>query len=184
MALAGLAVVVCLGVLIFWCMFTYNSFREKQTRIDFWWDEVDAYLQLRRDLIPSLLDRVRPIMGAQSAILDRIAGIREEIVRDEIKANSLVIEPEMEKLENRLSSEMHSLKDAFRQHKEAQMNPDLLTVMSELESIEGKAVIACQEYNKLTGDFNSSLKRLPANLIAGLLHFNPLERRIFGGVNE
>jgi LemA protein len=183
MSLIGLGVVVCLGALIIWCMYTYNSFREKQSLIDFWWDEVDAHLQLRRDLLPSVLDRARPVMGAQSAILDSLTGLREEIVREVIRANSLVVGRELEQLENRLSSEMHSLKDAFRNHNEAQMKPDLLTVMSELESIEGKAVTACKEYNRLTGDFNSSIRRFPANLIAGFLQFNPLEKRIFGELN-
>ena len=83
-------------------------------------------------------------------------------------------------MENKLSSGIHSLRDAFRNRKEAQLNPDLLMVMSELESIEGKAVTACGEYNKLTGDFNLSIKNFPANMVVGFLQFNPLERRIFG----
>ena len=152
--------------------------------IDFWWDEVDAHLQLRRELIPSLLDRARPIMGAQHDIIDIISDIREEIVRDLVDTNLLIEGHEMEKLENRLSSEIHSLKNAFRNHREAQLNPDLLLVMSELYSIEGRAVTACEEYNKLTADFNTSIKNFPANLIVGLLQFNPLEKRIFGEWNK
>ena len=180
MTVAGLAVIVCLGALIFWCMYTYNSFKEKQALIDFWWDEVDAHLQLRRELIPSLVDRARPIMGKQSDILERISGIREEIVRELIDTSSLLEGRELEQSENKLSTEIHSLKDAFRSHREAQLHPDLLMVMSELESIEGKAIIACEEYNRLTGNFNSLIKSFPANLVVGLLQFNPLERRIFG----
>ena len=180
MMLAGLAIMACLGVLIFWCMYTYNLFKAKQQLIDFWWDEVDAHLQLRRELVPSLIDRARPIMGEQSAIIDRIADIREEIVNELIGTNSLVEGYELEKLENKLSSLVHSLKDAFRDHREAQMNPELLLVMSELESIEGRAITACGEYNKLTVSFNSSIKNFPANLVVGILNFNPLERRVFG----
>ena len=180
MMLAGLAVMVCLGVLIFWCMYTYNTFKGRQYLIDFWWDEVDAHLQLRRELIPSLLDRARPIMGEQSAIIDSIAGTREEIVNELIDTNSLVEGNALERLENRLSSEVHSLEDAFRGQKKAQMNSELLLVMSELESIEGRAITACAEYNKLTGSFNLSIKSFPANLVVGLLNFHPLERRIFG----
>ena len=52
--------------------------------------------------------------------------------------------------------------------------------MSELDSIEGRAITACEEYNRLTADFNSSIKSFPANLVVSLLHFNPLEKRIFG----
>jgi len=180
MMLAGLVIMVCLGVLIIWCMYIYNSFKDRQTMIYFWWDEVDSHLQLRRELIPGLIDRARPIMGAQSDLLDKISGIREEIILEFIDANSLIVEYEVEQLENRLSSEIQYLREAFKNHREAQLNPDLLMVMSELDSIEGRAVIACEEYNKLTAEFNSLIKSFPANLVVGLLQFNPLERRIFG----
>ena len=176
----GLVVMVCLGVLILWCMYTYNAFKEKQIQIDLWWDEVDVHLQLRRELIPSLLDRARLIMDAQGDILERISSVREEIVRELIDTNSLLESSELEQFENRLSREVHSLKNAFRSRREAQLNPDLLMVMSELDSIEGRAVIACEEYNKHTSDFNSSMKNFPAKLVVGFLHFHPLEKRIFG----
>jgi len=177
--IAGVAVILCLGLLILWCMYIYNSFKEKETLIDFWWDETDVFLQLRRELIPNLIGKARPIMDAQIDILDKISDVREEIVRKLIETNSLIEGHELEKLENNLSSEIRSLKDAFKNHREAHLNPELLLVMSELDSIEGKAVIACAEYNKLTADFNSSIRSFPTNLIVGLLQFHPLEKRIF-----
>jgi LemA protein len=180
MVLAGLAIIFSLGALILWCIYTYNKFREKQSMIDFWWDEVDTHLQLRRDLIPSLIDRARPLMSSESSILDSITKIREGIIREAIAANSLVIELNAERMENGLSAEMRSLSEAFRRQKEVQMNPGLLTAMGELASIEGRAVNACSEYNKLTTDYNASIKSFPANLVAGLLQFSPIERRIFG----
>ena len=180
MTFIGFAVIFCLGALILWSIYTYNVFREKQSLIDFWWDELDAHLRFRRDLIPSLLDRARPLMKWESQVLDRIADIREKIVQNEIHSESADLTESMERLENSLSSEFHSLQDAFREHTEIQINLDLLTVMSELASIEGKALTACEEYNKLTNRYNSSIKSFPANLVVGMLHFNPREKRIFG----
>jgi LemA protein len=180
MALLGIAAIFCLGALIIWCIVAYNRFRERQLTIDFWWDEVDTHLQLRRDLIPSLVDMARPLMESERDTLNRVAGVREEIIREVIAANSTVISADMERLENGLSAGMRSLSDAFRQNRDVQMNPGLLTVMSELVSIEGRATSACEEYNKLTGEYNASITKFPANLVAGLLHFSPRERRIFG----
>jgi LemA protein len=180
----GFAVIFCLGALILWSIYTYNIFREKQMLIDFWWDEAEVHLQFRRDLIPSLLDRARPLMKRESQRLDRIADIREEIVLNEIHSESSGLTENIERLENSLSVEVHSLQDAFRRNAEIQINPDLLTVMSELASIEGKAITACKEYNKLTYRYNSSIKSFPANLMVGLLHFNPREKRIFGERGE
>ncbi|MDR1133417.1 MAG: LemA family protein [Synergistaceae bacterium] len=180
MTFVGFAVIFCLGALILWSMYTYNNFREKQSRIDFWWDEVDVHLRFRRDLIPSLMDRARPLMKKENPTLDRIAGIREKIVQSEIHPEQTGLPENAERLENSLSAEFHSLQDVFRKHAEIQINPDLLTVMSELASIEGKALTACKEYNKLTNQYNSSIKSFPANLVAGMLRFNPREKRIFG----
>jgi LemA protein len=180
MALLGIAAIFCLGVLIIWCIVTYNRFRERQFSIDCWWDEVDTHLQLRRDLIPSLVDMARPLMESERETLNRVAGIREEIVREVIASNSTVISQKMERLENGLSAEMRSLSEAFRNNRAVQMNPGLLTVMSELASIEGRAVSACEEYNTLTGEYNASITKFPANMVVGLLHFSPRERRIFG----
>jgi LemA protein len=180
MTFVGFGVIFCLGALILWSIYTYNIFREKQSLIDFWWDEVDVHLRFRRELIPSLLDRARPLMKTENPMLDRIADIREKIVKNEIHPESARLAENAERLENSLSAEVHSLQDAFRKRVEIQINPDLLTVMSELASIEGKALTACEEYNKLTYQYNSSIKSFPANLVVGMLHFNPREKRIFG----
>ncbi|MDR1580307.1 MAG: LemA family protein [Synergistaceae bacterium] len=180
MTFVGFAVIFCLGALILWAIYTYNIFREKQSLIDFWWDEAEIHLQFRRDLIPGLLDRARPIMKWEDQRLDRIAGIREEIIQNEIHQETDDLTESIERLENSLSAEFHLLQDAFRQHAEIQVNPELLTVMSELASIEGKAVTACEEYNKLTHHYNSLIKSFPANLVVGMLHFSPKEKRIFG----
>jgi LemA protein len=184
MTIAGVAVVFCLGALILWSMYTYNIFREKQSLIDFWWDEAEVHLQFRRDLIPSLVDKARPLMKRENQRLDRIADIREEIVLNGIRSEHAGLTENMERLENSLSVEVHSLQDAFRENVEIQVNSDLLTVMSELVSIEGKAIMACKEYNTLTNRYNSSIKSFPANLVAGMLHFNPREKRIFGERSE
>jgi LemA protein len=177
-------IIFCLGVMILWCIYTYNIFGGKQSQIDYWWDEVDTHLRLRRDLTPILIDKARPLMREETSTLDKISGIREDIVREEIAAKSIDIEHDIEILENSLSAEMHYLQEVFKKHREIQTNTNLLTVMGELVSIEGRATTACEEYNKLTNEYNASIKRFPANLVARWLHFNPRERRIFGELSQ
>jgi LemA protein len=184
MGTIGYAIIFCLGAMILWFIYSYNVFRDKQSQIDFWWDEVDTHLRLRRDCIPILIDRARPLMKEESSTLDKITDIREEIVREEIAAKSIDIEEDVEILENSLSREMCHLQDMFKKDRDIQMNTNLLTVMGELVSIEGRAITACEEYNKLTHMYNTSIKKFPANLIARWLHFKPREKRIFGELNQ
>ncbi|MDR1509157.1 MAG: LemA family protein [Synergistaceae bacterium] len=184
MGIIGFAIIFCLGAKILWFIYTYNVFRDKQSQIDYWWDEVDTHLRLRRDIIPILIDRARHLMKEELSTLDRITDIREAIVREEIAAESIDIEENVELLENNLSCEMHYLQDMFKKDREIQMNTNLLTVMGELVSIEGRAISACEEYNKLTNVYNASIKRFPANFVARWLHFRPREKRLFGELNQ
>ena len=180
----GFAILICLGVLIVWCMYTFNKFKEQQTMIDFWWDEVDAHLQLRRELVPGVIDKARPVMLEQKAVFDSMADVREKIIHELIFPDAFVGGQNLEHLENRLTEEISALTTAFRNHRDAQMNPELIIVMSEMTSIEGKAFTACAEYNKLTAGFNSSIKSFPANIVAGILKFHPLEKRICGSTGR
>ncbi|MDR1917065.1 MAG: LemA family protein [Synergistaceae bacterium] len=179
MARAGFAVIFCLGISILWFIYTYNRFKAKQLQIDSWWDEVDMHLKIRHDLIPDLIAKTKLIMGSETPTLDRIASIQDRILEE-----SFNTEDEIECLENELSNEMHSIQLSFKERREAQMDENLLTVMSELASIEGRASSACAEHNKLVNDFNTSITRFPASIVLNFLHFHPKEKRIFGISNS
>lgn len=175
MVWVGFAAIFCLGILILSFIYTFNNFRKKQAVIDFWWDETDMYLKIRHKLIPALIATTHQNMELARPILDKIT-----IIESRILGGSIDSDEETEHLENELSGEMHTLQDAFKDDRRFQMNEALLTVMSELASIEGKASSACSEYNKLVSDFNASVTKFPANLVLNILHFHPREMRIFG----
>ncbi|MDR1472787.1 MAG: LemA family protein [Synergistaceae bacterium] len=179
MVLMGFTAIFCLGILILWFIYTFNYFRGKQALIDFWWDEVDMHLKIRHKLIPNLIATTHSRMAAAAPILDKIASIDSRILGKSIDSNE-----EVERLENDLSSEMHTLQKVFKEHREAQMNEALLTVMSELVSVEGRASSACFEHNRLVNDFNSSITRFPARIVLDVLHFHPREKRVFGVIND
>ncbi|MDR3332361.1 MAG: LemA family protein [Synergistaceae bacterium] len=169
-----IACLVVFGVLILWFMYTYNIFASKQQRIDDWWDEVDIHLKLRHELVPNILGKASSLMGGETRTLDRIAELSERSLDD-------AHESDFEFLENGLSIALHDLTTAFKNNRDLMMDSDFLRLMGELVSLEGRASTACKEHNMLVSDFNVAIKRFPANLVVGLLHFKPREMRIFVG---
>lgn len=174
MGLFGIAVIVCLGGLIIWLIYTYNRFVAKQSKIDGIWDEVDRHLKMRHDLIPNLLDASAGRLPNEKRIFERM----EEIARELDKASDTV---DIERLENELSEDMRSIRETVASdHPELMMDQKFITTLGELVSMEGQAASACKRHNELVKDFNVSMKQFPANLIVGFLHFQPCEMRIFG----
>ncbi|MDR1885504.1 MAG: LemA family protein [Synergistaceae bacterium] len=166
--------IVVLGALILWFMYVYNTFANKQHRIDEWWDEVDTHLRLRHDIIPLLLEKARLMIAEEGPTLDRIAEFNEKTAADSDN-------DDLEYLENGLSIALHNLKDSIRSHSSAMLDIEFLTLMGELVSIEGRASSACREHNLLVNEFNTSIRKFPSNLVVKFLHFCPKEMRIFVG---
>jgi LemA protein len=170
----GILVIVIFGILILWFIYIYNAFASRQRRIDEWWDEVDAHLKLRHDLLPKLIGKARQVLSDREDAMNRIAEINEIVSSEDEDAESL---------ENGLSLALQNFKAELKENPAAMLDMDFVKLMGELVSIEGRASSACREHNMLVGDFNSAMKRFPASLVVGLLHFNPRERRIFVNTN-
>jgi LemA protein len=166
--------IVVLGVLILWFMYMYNDMANRQRRIDEWWDEVDSHLKLRHDLVPLLMEKARVLMKDESDALDRLADLCG-------KAETDSEDEDLEYIENGLSIALRNFKRSARNHASAMLDIDFLKLMGELVSIEGRASSACREHNNLVGEFNVSIRKFPANLVVGFLHFHPREMRIFAG---
>jgi Uncharacterized conserved protein len=177
----GLAVVLILGGAILWFIYTYNDLSARQQEIDALWDETETHLKIRRDLIPALLERARVAVPAQDAILERIRALDEEL-SSEVEGfdGSRDADVEFERGENALSDALLDLQNAVRALGNSMLDEKFLELMGELVSIEGKAIAACERHNALVKDFNLSIRRFPASLVVGFLHFDSFEMRIFG----
>lgn len=173
MGLLGVAIIVCLGGLILWLIYTYNRFVAKQSKIDEIWDEVDTHLKMRHELIPELLKVASARMPAQKTLFNRMEEIAREV--DESPES-----PDVERLENELSSAMSAVRSAVGAQPDLMMDQALVTTLGELVSMEGRAATSCERHNELVREFNESMKQFPANMVVGFLHFQPCEMRIFG----
>ena len=169
----GVAVIVILGGFILWLIYTYNRFVARQTKIDDIWDEVDTHLKLRHELIPNLVEAADGRMPEEAPTFRRIGEIRDAV---EHGADMTESEP----LENELSTLLRKLRNDSAKYPDLMQDQKYITTLGELVSMEGRAATACERHNDLVREFNRSIKSFPASLIAGFLHFNPCEMRIFG----
>lgn len=167
------AVAAIFGVLILWLIMTFNKFRAKQSKIDDIWDEVDAHLKMRHDLVPELLDLAEGHMGEEEPIFKRIRDINCKVSADMDDRDAAPLENELSELLRKLRSDVADMPDLMLDQK-------FITTLSELVSMEGRASSACDRHNALVREYNKDIVAFPASFISRFLHFDPCEMRIFG----
>lgn len=167
------AVAAIFGVLILWLIMTFNKFRAKQSKIDDIWDEVDAHLKMRHDLVPELLDLAEGHMGENAPIFKKILDVN-------MKVRSEMDEREAAPFENELSTLLRDLRGEVSKMPELMLDQKFITTLSELVSMEGRASSACDRHNALVREYNKDIVAFPAIFISRFLHFDPCEMRIFG----
>ncbi len=166
MAGLGLVLLVLIGAIIVWVIFTYNRFIRKQLEVDNGWSAIDIQLKRRHDLIPNLVETAKGYMTHESATLTRIAELRASITKAPAGANVMG-------MENELTRMIGSLLAVVENYPDLKANQNFLSLQEELASTENRIAYARQYYNEVVKQFNIAIRIFPASVVAGALHLEP-----------
>jgi len=157
--------VLALGLISF-----YNNLVSKTQAIDNQWAQVETQYQRRFDLIPNLVNSVEGIMTQEQAVFGQIAEARTryagaETVNEKAEAATT------------LESALSRLLVIVENYPELRSSENVTQLMDELAGTENRVAVERRRFNDLVRDYNTTIKKFPANLIAGTFGFN--ERAYF-----
>jgi len=153
-------------VMMFWG--TYNSLVTKSQAIDGQWAQVETQYQRRFDLIPNLVSSVKGIMAQEVKVFDDIAQARSKYAGAASVNEKAVAGGEVESALARLLVVM----EAYPQLRSVETVTQL---MDELSGTENRISVERRRYNDLVRDYNTAIKRVPTNIIAGMFNFEVKE---------
>jgi LemA protein len=164
-----LAVWIVLGVLavlLLWAVLTYNRLVTFRTRADNGWSQIDVQLRRRYDLIPNLIETVKGYAAHEREVFEKVTEARTRAmgatgVRDQAQA------------ENAITAGLGRLIAVAENYPELRANQNFLALQEELVGTESKIAYARQFYNDTVARLNTLIQKFPANLIAGMGHFEP-----------
>jgi len=148
----------------------YNSLVTKSQAIDNQWAQVETQYQRRFDLIPNLVASVEGMMTQEKAVFGQIAEARTRY------AGAQTTEEKV-KAATQLESALGRLLVIMENYPQLRSAENVTQLMDELAGTENRIAVERRRFNDLVRDYNTTIKKFPANLIAGTFGFT--ERSFF-----
>ncbi|GAI38585.1 unnamed protein product [marine sediment metagenome] len=143
----------------------YNSLIGKTQAVDNQWAQVETQYQRRFDLIPNLVNSVKGIMTQEQAVFGQIAEARTRY------AGAGTVEEKV-KAAGDLESALGRLLVIMENYPELRSAENVSQLMDELAGTENRISVERRRYNDLVRDYNTTIKKFPANLVAGTFGFS------------
>ena len=156
-------ILVIIIVLIAAFVAIYNGLMQSKLKVENAWSQINVQLQRRFDLIPNLVETVKGYMAHEQETLTKITELRTAW------ANSSTVEEKSE-LNNQLSGALKTILAVSESYPDLKANTNFASMQEELRNTENKISYARQFYNDSVTMYNTKLKTIPSNIVAGMLH--------------
>lgn len=163
--IGAIIVFLALGLIAF-----YNNLITQTQAVDNQWAQVETQYQRRFDLIPNLVSSVEGIMTQEQAVFGQIAEARTKYSGAKSIDEKATAATELESALGRLLVIMEN-------YPELRSAENVSQLMDELAGTENRVAVERRRYNDLVRGYNTTIKKFPANLIAGTFGFT--ERSYF-----
>ncbi|HEV2917164.1 MAG TPA: LemA family protein [Candidatus Babeliales bacterium] len=153
-------IVFILLLIVIW----YNSFVRRKAIIDEAWSGIDVQLKRRYDLIPNLVSVVKGYAIHEKNVLEEVTRMRSAAM------NATQLQDKVT-LEAGLTQALKTLFAVAEQYPNLKANENFLSLQKDLSFIEHEIQLARRYYNGATREYNITITKFPANIIATLFGF-------------
>jgi LemA protein len=188
----------CLGALVLvlligggWFVGVRNHLVELDQQVQAQWAQVENDYQRRFDLIPNLVRTVQGAANFEKSTLEAVISARSRVGQVQAPAggppgtqSNLPNNPnamaQFANAQENLSGALGRLLVVVERYPELKSNQNFLELQSQLEGTENRIAVERRRYNEVAQQFNSTVLKFPANLVANMSGFKP--KAYFKGV--
>ena len=181
----GVAVAILIVIIgaILWGVGVYNKLVTLDEKVMQQWSQVENQYQRRADLIPNLVETVKGVAKFEKETYTAVTEARA-------KVNQIKLTPEMlsdpnafqqfQAAQDGLSSALSRLLVTVERYPELKANENFLQLQAQLEGTENRIAVERRKFNKVVQEYNTTIRRFPANFIANMTGFR--EKQYFKSV--
>lgn len=166
-----LAVVVVLAIMS--SCSTYNGIVTKEEGVKTAWANVETQYQRRADLIPNLVSTVKGYATHEESTLNEVTEARTRATSISVSAEGMTAEQlaEYQKAQSQVGSALGRLIAVAESYPDLKANQNFLELQAQLEGTENRISVARSNFNNIVKEYNVSIRRFPANIIAKMFSF-------------
>lgn len=159
-------ILAVVAIIVIWLIVIYNSLITLRNQADEAWSDINVQLKRRYNLIPNLVNTIKAYAKHEASVFEKVTRARSAAMG----AQSI---EEHAQSENMLTDALKSLFAVAENYPDLKASNNFMQLQDELADTENKIQAARRFYNNNVRLFNTKQQIFPANIIAGLLGFNP-----------
>jgi len=163
------------AVLVIYGINVNNSLVNKEETVNQAWAQVENQYQRRSDLIPNLVNTVKGAADFEQETLTQVVEARSKASSIQVSADDLNDPQKLQQFQQaqaQLSGALSRLLVTVERYPELQANQNFRDLQVQLEGTENRIATERKRYNDAVQNYNTSIRRFPGNLFAGLLGFD------------
>jgi LemA protein len=170
-------VLILVGIgLLLWFIFggAYNTMVTKQENTRQKWSLVESQYQRRNDLYNSIVKTIQGSANFERGTLKDVIEARASATQVRVDPNNLSPEEiqRFQQAQQQYSSAMGRLLVTVEQYPQLQTTQAFRDFQAQQEGTENRINKARNDFNDAVQDYNTTIKRFPRNVIAGMFGFN------------
>lgn len=152
---------------------TYNGMVAKDEAVATAWGNVQSQYQRRADLVPNLVNTVKGYAKHESETLEGVVAARAKATQISVDADNLTPEKlkQFQAAQGELSQALGRLMAIQENYPQLKANENFSELQAQLEGTENRINESRQIYNEAVQTYNVSVRRFPANVVAGMFGF-------------
>ncbi|MBZ0178667.1 MAG: LemA family protein [Melioribacteraceae bacterium] len=170
----GILLVIVVVGFVMWGVGVYNNLVGLDEQVTQSWSQVENQYQRRADLIPNLVNTVKGVAGFEKETYTAVTEARAKV--NQINFNSDMLNnpqafQQFQAAQDNLSSALSRLLVTVENYPELKANENFLQLQSQLEGTENRISVERMKFNQVVQEYNTTIRRFPANFVAGLTGF-------------
>ena len=177
MSTRNLSMIVILAIILLFggCACNgYNSMVKLDENVKGKWGNVQSEYQRRTDLIPNLVNTVKGAANFEQQTLINVQEARSKATQVRIDANDLSPEKiaQFQAAQAQVSSSLSRLLAVAENYPDLKATQNFRDLQAQLEGTENRIKVARNDFNTAVQDYNSTIRRFPNALFAGMFGFH------------
>ena len=166
--------IAVIALIVVWAVTSYNGMVKMDETVSTAWSNVENQYQRRSDLIPNLVNTVKGYAAHEQETFQAVVEARSKATQLTVDVENLTPEKMQayQQAQGAVGSALGRLLAISENYPDLKANENFKELQVQLEGTENRISTERRKFNDVVRTYNTSIRRFPLNLFAGIFGFD------------